>query len=561
MNYDTEIQIHKNSIGSKTKLQESLLEAVQILHDGFIVNEKIPKTLECRIADDSKKDEGIYIVDYMNNKFEVSCFLDETFNVNDIVCVLVPDGDFAKTKIIIGSSDGSGEGANQVTQEQLNQAVTTLQTNFQAGVDAVGAACTRKGSPPASHSLEDTVAAIDAIQTGGNYGTLEVKEDGEYYPPPGIDAWNYVKVSKDVGEPHTVVFYGPEGNVIKTQTNVPYHGYANCTYLDGTTYQGQNFKGWNPPSSDIIRDTYCYPIYGDYIIDPGEIQEGWDEICIDGGAHCPIGGYRNLPITITVQPEEVLATVKRTNSNNGYWSRFLDTTVHVKNADSIIFQYVYYMVKVAEGEDGTNSTWISTGCASMPEILWLLKNEDNPSGYEVNTTTVNNYCIWDTAYQRTISCQDDWETCVVRQLLNGKILSSLPSVIQQTIKQVTKYSRGLTEHTPSGIRVQKSTLDKIWVPSVKELDTVMSVARYDGALFPRTYSELAEIDGIDYAANYTPIYTDGTAGYGEWWLRTAGYNGSSDCSVGVGWNNWGSGPELQMRYGHNQLRFPFGFCL
>lgn len=109
MNYDTEIQIHKNAIGSKTKLQESLLEAVQILHDGFIVNEKIPKTLECRIADDSKKDEGIYIVDYMNNKFEVSCFLDETFNVNDIVCVLVPDGDFAKTKIIIGSSDGSGE--------------------------------------------------------------------------------------------------------------------------------------------------------------------------------------------------------------------------------------------------------------------------------------------------------------------------------------------------------------------------------------------------------------------------------------------------------------------
>ena len=105
MNYDTEIQIHKNSVGSKTKLQESLIEAMQILYNGFINNEQISKTLECRIESyDSNNDT--YTVDYMGNRFtKVECHLNDTYIPGDIVFVLIPNGDFSKTKTIVGRSE------------------------------------------------------------------------------------------------------------------------------------------------------------------------------------------------------------------------------------------------------------------------------------------------------------------------------------------------------------------------------------------------------------------------------------------------------------------------
>lgn len=51
---------------------------------------------------------------------------------------------------------------------------TTLQTNFQAGVDSVYDACVSKGSTPASHSLTDVVNGILAIPQGGGGGGVEV---------------------------------------------------------------------------------------------------------------------------------------------------------------------------------------------------------------------------------------------------------------------------------------------------------------------------------------------------------------------------------------------------
>lgn len=479
MNYDTEIQIHKNSIGSKTKLQESLLEAVQILHDGFIVNEKIPKTLECRIADDSKKDEGIYIVDYMNNKFEASCFLDETFNVNDIVCVLVPDGDFAKIKIIIGSSDGSGEGANWVTQEQLDQAVTTLQSNFQAGVDAIGAACTRKGSPPVSSSLEDTVAAIDAIQTGGIYATLEVNADGTYVAaedPRGIDAYDIVVVSKDVGQPHTVVFLGPDGSVIKTQANVPYHGYATCTLLDGTLLNGLYFKGWNPQPTNITIDTICYPQYGDYIIDSGEINDDWETICSDCGAHYPLGSYKllNLP-----------------NPSHGYTYRNAYRGYEVQY--NPVSPFTLRMVKVAEGEDGSTSTWLSAG-----GIYISSGNTSRP--FFFGGDAINDW--------RTDIGQIDQGVSCGRVALNNGLLHDLPTPLQLTIKPVTKKYRGFSaagfSKSTSCTLVDKESIDKIQSPSVKELYTKLSAySSWSGS----SMETQMETQGIDYASIYVPTYT------------------------------------------------------
>ena len=58
------------------------------------------------------------------------------------------------------------------TDSELASAVATLQSNFQAGVDAIYNACVGKGSTPASHSLADVVDAIYAI--GGNTPHAEI---------------------------------------------------------------------------------------------------------------------------------------------------------------------------------------------------------------------------------------------------------------------------------------------------------------------------------------------------------------------------------------------------
>ena len=251
-------------------LQESILDAMKVFVKDSTAKLNFPLTLECEIVKCTDEDKGEYEVNYLDNHFLAYCqYKGYKYNEGEVAYVLIPKGDFSKTKIILGiEKDGlidsivpvgnfvedvKVDGVSVVTDSIANinnmatkNDISTLQRNFQAGVDAVGAACTRKGSPPASHSLEDTVAAIDAITTGGNYATLEVNADGTYVAaedPRGIDAYDIVVVSKDVGQPHTVVFYGPDGNIIKTQANVPYHGYASCTQLDGTTYLGQYFKG------------------------------------------------------------------------------------------------------------------------------------------------------------------------------------------------------------------------------------------------------------------------------------------------------------------------------
>ena len=440
------------------------------------------------------------------------------------------------------------EKINYPTVTDLNNAVVNLQRNFQAGVDAIGDACTRKGSTPASSSLEDTVAAIDAITTGGNYATLEVSEDGTYTAaedPRGIDAYDVVVVSKDVGQPHTVVFYDVDRTtILKTQVDVPYHGYASCTVLDGTTLAGKNFKGWNPSPNNIVRDTMCFPMYGDYKIESGEIEDDWETICAKKGADYPIGSYKSLILNIRessdINNPFVTAKYYRSESN---WTVFQEAPITTAANNQIIFQYPSFMVKVAEGEDGSNSTWLSANCATIPDGVFLWRDTFIDRTFEMTAAAFLSYTGNPSGNWNNAHC-DDWETSTIRRMLNGKIFNSLDPCLKDNIKEVNKYSMGLTEQTPYGTRVQKSTIDKIWIPSLRELNTIMSVARIGGAILPANYSELAEIDGIDYTINYTPVWPDGVTS-GTWWLRTEGQVNASvpNTQVGVGWNDCGEGGQ------------------
>ena len=61
-----------------------------------------------------------------------------------------------------------------VLEDELDTAVSTLQSNFQDGVDSIYNACVSKGSTPASHSLTDVVNGILAIPTGGGGGGVNI---------------------------------------------------------------------------------------------------------------------------------------------------------------------------------------------------------------------------------------------------------------------------------------------------------------------------------------------------------------------------------------------------
>lgn len=485
MNYSSNAQIHKEAISSSNKLQESLLEAVEILHNGFIANEQISKVIECNIIDDSKKAQGIYTVDYMNSKFEVNCYIEETYNVGDIVFVLIPDGDFAKTKMILGSSDGSGQGINWVTQEELNAAVATLQRNFQAGVEAIGAACTRKGSPPASSSLEDTITAIDAIQTGGNYDTLDVSFGpiGTIYNAddyPNIDAQNIVRVVPPEA-PFTVRFFADDRTtILKTDTTVPYAGNATCTDLDGTIVNGEYFKGWNPNPTNVKEDIDCYPIRGEYQISSGEIEDSWETICALKGAGYPLGSFKTLHFTVPAYTYDMVLPKK-------------DGTSEQKTVNVSAKEILMHMVKVAEGEDSSTSSQISKNAFKLPFPNTTILRMDLGM-YPYQTSVYGSYGSY---------INRDWANCEVRKYLQSNFYNAMPQSLRDTIKPVTKYYKGVTSYTDNyPNKAYKSCIDTIWIPSTKECYTMIGQENVTGWSYP---SE-CEPNGIDYTAVYTPTF-------------------------------------------------------
>ena len=540
------------------------------------IKEEIYKTVETivqRYVEDQNQSEQVsgIVLDTKNGKYTVSVngskyLVKDGVGINPSpntpVWICVPNNDWNQAYICAGKANiNSGVGdVKDVFQNNVSvlgedkiarircatpEDIQQLQVNFQAGVDAIGNACERKGSPPASSSLEDTVAAIDAIQTGGNYMTKEIREDGVYYAEDdGVDAYDVVVVSKDVGQPHTVVFYDPDGDVIKTQINVPYHGYATCTLLDGTFYQGLYFKGWNPAPTNVRTDLECYPQYGDYVITPGQIEDDWPAICANGGANYPLGAFHSLVFSVPAETYTFDMT-----SSNGNVKTFTDNMYG--------YNVVVDMIKVAEGEDGSTSSWMSTGGI-------YFRSTSSVQGYMCN---MNNPLL--PADGEWAATQVDWGNAKFPDYLDTNFLSRMPQCLQDTIVAVNKYYTGYASYTQGATtKVEKSRINKIWVPSVKELQTYFSgksanVYPYQNSGGWGYIDSVQEEHGIDYSSVYVPTYVQGSSD-NELGFRTCMPTSSNR-------RPWEWYPsyvsilaETQDTYYRATNRityFPFGFCL
>ena len=338
----------------------------------------------------------------------------------------------------------------------------------------------------------------------------------------------YMLINKAIpstGGPYTVRFYDDNGDLIQTDIDVPQYGTAHCTVLDGTIVNGQYFKGWNPSPSYVTRDLECYPVRGDYYIDYTEIQDSWETICADCGAHYPLGAYKSLYVLVPSGIDNEFAL-----EYAGYEHTFYT------DADTYA---VVEMMKVAEGEDGSTSTWLSRRSFPQYGNNWGLLDRSN----------------W--TYLQQIQFGDynglDWGCVVWRQYFNSTILSNLPDCLQRTIKEVSKDFMGWAKNQNVGgyeapAKIYKTTLDKVWTPSISELKTLADQCVWDCGDAGTT---------IYKALDYSAILTDATWSTGT--RDVANRGGSGGAGRGFKVIN---AQTQKITLGYNNLAdTAIGFCL
>ena len=340
-----------------------------------------------------------------------------------------------------------------------------------------------------------------------------ITKNGDFYAADD-GCLGYDKVTVNVptgggGGPFTVIFFDDDREtILKTDANVPYDGSTSCTLLDGTVVGGQYFKGWNPSPTKVRSNMNCYPIRGDYIIDPTEIQDDWETICANKGANYPLGAYKSLVLT----------------NNFSFVHRYynLDKSAYQDVTHSGNYAITMHMVKVAEGEDGSTSSWLSTGTISLGSYSnsW----DDARTRWTPTTDAIN---------KRT-----DWSDCAPNYVLNEGLMGNLPQCLQESIVEVNKsyVSVNPMNKTMNVSKVIKTSKSKIWIPSIPELKTFFKTriaAGYTDGMFFRgltnRYTEyrattdaqaeqyyeqlFGDLQGIDYSAIYNPTYNTGGNAY------------------------------------------------
>lgn len=306
-------------------------------------------------------------------------------------------------------------------------------------------------------------------------GDYDAEEDGHQ----GYSSVTVAVPGGGGGGPFTVRFFDDDRQtILKTDSNVPYGGSASCTLLDGTTLNDQYFKGWNPSPTNVKEDMNCYPVYGDYIIDPNEIADSWETICEVKGAGYPLGSYKALVFDV---PAWDYGRYDYKVWHGGEW---VDDYTDLSNP---VVSVAIHMVKVAEGEDGSTSSWISTGGIYLDGVMRFSGGGNDTSGFGRSSNTHSDW-----------KAVPDWGSSFVRKYLNEQFLSNMPQCIKDTIKEVNKSYLGMThsvyyDRQTTQTLVEKTSIDKIWIPSRKELQTRCQGMGHDS---------FCESNGIDYSLIY-----------------------------------------------------------
>ena len=96
------------------QIQNSLIAAMEMMATNSVFNSNATITIKAEIVEIINPSRGIYKARYLSDAFEVYASAGLEYAVGSMVYVLVPDGDFNKEKLIVGSAGAAYESAVQI---------------------------------------------------------------------------------------------------------------------------------------------------------------------------------------------------------------------------------------------------------------------------------------------------------------------------------------------------------------------------------------------------------------------------------------------------------------
>ncbi len=319
------------------------------------------------------------------------------------------EGGIAYDHIVVHPASGSGSGVTKLTELEATE--------------------NKEYVPDEGEYYSKVTVDVPQLNCDIMEDIYEVTENNTtiYAAEEGFDGFSAIHINVSnvpVSGSFKVQFYDTDRVTLLDQQLVP--AYGSATY--GGPYipvdpSGKTFVGWNPVPYNIIKDTKCYPNFVSQQMVPGEIADGWDTIVADGGAHYPIGSYKSLYYSATFKNEEIEAFGFNTGSAS-------DKTI----------TFSTIMRKVAEGEDGSRSTWLS-----LPTTMAFNQNW-------VSDWSAGKYYKWPDRWERK------WMQC---------LYTKFSPIFLQHIKPVVKYTQGSVSNDPPFEIL--TTQDALWMTAIKEV--------------------------------------------------------------------------------------------
>ena len=120
------------------EIQNSLFEAIKMFADNSVQNSNATKTIKAEITEIVNPTTGFYKAKYLNDNITVHTDSNLQYSVGDLVYVLIPDGDFSKNKIIIGSAaadkGSSTEVGDTLSYYEISDNLLFEDKNFKTGI-------------------------------------------------------------------------------------------------------------------------------------------------------------------------------------------------------------------------------------------------------------------------------------------------------------------------------------------------------------------------------------------------------------------------------------------
>lgn len=342
------------------------------------------------------------------------------------------EGGIAYDHIVVHPASGSGSGVTKLTELEATE--------------------NKEYVPDEGEYYSKVTVDVPQLNCDIMEDIYEVTENNTtiYAAEEGFDGFSAIHINVSnvpVSGSFTVRFYDESGNLIGTVL-VPAYGTATYEGPNPVSSTGQIFTGWNPDPVNVTRNLDCYPKFADKTIIPGEISDNWEMICSNGGANYALGAYKNLPFSYTWKVADMLEVMSN-------WADHPDISQYPDATATMTADFIMY--KVAVGEQGTKSTWLSrpTNCTL------IFANGGSAQPGVLKGTPWGGY--------------PGYSGSVVDRFLESIFFQTMAPCFHQRIKGVNKYHQALDPAKTTPPFNQTVINRHVWIPSIKELMTTGAI--------------------------------------------------------------------------------------